>query len=88
MAIRAVVETVQIVAQDTSSDKWVAHATTTITDSVGQTTRQIDTHVAVAWPILATTLRAALTTQIVADALSAGYTLLAINIIFPDATLA
>lgn len=88
MAIRAVVTTVSIVAQDTSSDQWVAHATATITDSVAHTTALIQSHAAVAWPVLAGTLRASLTTQLISDAATAGYTLLAINIIFPDATLA
>lgn len=88
MAVRAVVNTVSIVAQDTSSDQWVAHAHSTITDTTGHTTAQIQSHVAVVWPILSVTLRAALTTQIIADALAAGYTLLATSIIFPDATLA
>lgn len=88
MAVRAVVTTVQVVAQDNSSDQWIAHATATITDSVGHTTGQIQSHVVVAWPILAGTLRASLTTQLITDAATAGYTLLAVNVIFPDATLA
>lgn len=78
---------VSIVPMDINNDKYIVTAEFDVHDTGGKLDASLKSQVVQSFPLVSTAIRAALATQIIADVATAGFSILATDILWTDTTL-